>query len=206
MSNLPDASAEPTFHSVRAAIYLALSAIRDKIGPNICSHFNRVPLTMGQALKYCRKTKEIEFWSRPLPTSVKGLTIYAQGIFIVVCNQKERNPLTRLKIILHELGHYLLHREALMHGDCIPARAPFLADEREKEATLFSLMAMVPDDKVKVVIEKHETLEARVRHLEEEYNFTQEEALVRVAAYDVDLQYTPYQQMFKVFFGSEDEL
>lgn len=193
-----------TFEDIRSSVCSTLSSIRQRITKKICCHFNVIPLTLKQVTKYCEWNREIELWYRPLPASMKGLMICEQGVFIVVCNTKEENHLVRLKIILHELGHYLLHRRFLENAKCTRAGSEWFADRFEKEANLFALMAMVPDDQVETICDEHQEFEDRVRHLEDTYAFTREEAVVRIAAYDGQLRRSSYEEMFERFIGDYD--
>lgn len=194
----------PTFEDIRSSVWSAVSTIRSTITRKICSHFNRIPLTLERVTKYCDDNCEVKLWNKSLPASVRGLTIFEQDTqtFIVVCNNKEKNPLVRLKIILHELGHYLLHQKLLREGTCHRATSEWFGDQIEKEANLFALMAMVPDDQVRKVCTEHLTFEDRVRYLAETFAFTQEEAVVRIAAYDTELRKSSYQEMWDRFVES----
>lgn len=185
-----------TFEMIRSSVCSAVPFIKQKISPKICSHWNRIALTLDQVTRYCEHNEEVQLWFRSLPASMKGLAIHEQGIFLVVCNEKENDPLVRLKIILHELGHYLLHRRILEAGSCIRAGSEWLTDQFEKEASLFALMGMVPDDHVRTVCSKYEGFEDRVRHLVKAYAFTPQEAAVRLAAYEPELRNSSYQDMF----------
>ena len=188
-----------TFEDIRSGVCSTVSSIRQRIPKRICSHFNEIPLTLAQVRKYCDWNWEMELWERPLPDGMKGLTICEQGVFIVVCNAKEKNPLVCLKIILHELGHYLLHRRFLESGICAWAGNEWFSDQSEKEANLFALMSMVPDKQVKVICTEHEVLEDRIQHLRDTYAFTRQEAVVRIAACDANLRNNSYEEMFEQF-------
>jgi Zn-dependent peptidase ImmA (M78 family) len=156
---------------------------------------------LEQVTEYCSKNPEIELWYRPLPPSIKGMTIWEQDMFIVVCNAKETNGRVRLKIVLHELGHYLLHRGFLENGKCARAGTEWFADQFEKEASLFALIAIAPDELVKRICNQYNEFDECVRHLEQEYTFTQEEAVVRIASYDAELRMISYQRVIDRFLA-----
>lgn len=193
-----------TFEDIRSSVCSALSLITQKVNKKVCSYFNVIALTLELVTKYCKRNKEIELWYRPLPDSMRGLTICEQGTFIVVCNDKEKEPKVRLKVILHELGHYLLHRDFLENGNCTRAGNEWFADQFEKEANLYALMGMVPDAQVRTVCNEHKELESSVQCLEDTYAFTTEEAVVRIAAYDAELRKNSYQGMWDLFIGNSD--
>ncbi len=201
MSN-PDPGASLTFEDIRSGVCSTVTSITKKVPKKICSHFNVIPLRLSQVVKYCDWNYEIELWERPLPASVKGLMIYEQGMFILVHNAKNKNPLIRVKTILHELGHYILHRRFLESGVCARAGSEWFDDQSEKEANLFALMAMVPDKEVGAICDKHGGIEDCARYLEHEYSFTDEEAIVRIAAYDRLLRWNSYRGMFDQYFGN----
>ncbi len=192
---------DPTFEEIRSMVCSTVHSIKQRITPKICSHFNSVALRLEQVIDWCNRNPEIEHWDRPLPTSMKGLTIYEQGTFIVVCNAKEKDPLVRVKIILHEVGHYLLHRRFLESGIIIRAGGEFFADNVEKEANLFALMAMVPDREVRAICSEYEGFEDCIPRLQRSFMFTREEAVVRLAAFDGKLRRSSYPEMFDRFIG-----
>ena len=186
-----------TFEDVSNSVCSTVESVNKRITKKICSHFNEVPLTFDQVTKYCDWNWEIELWFRPLPDRIQGLTIWEQGMFIVICNDKEKDPLVRAKIILHELGHYLLHRRFLENGVYTRAGGEWFADQFEKEANLFALMAVVPDKCVTAICEDHDDFEDKVSVLQDSYAFTREEAVVRLAAHDARLRNKAYWEFFE---------
>lgn len=158
---------------------------------------NSLPLTLKLVTKYCEDNKEIELWYRPLPHSIKGLTINQNGIFIIICNSKETNHLIRLKIILHELGHYLLHRDFLEKVKFTHKSGGWFDERFEKEANLFALMAIIPDSLCEIIL-KNKNIEIGIDYLEDIYQYTREEAVIRIAAYDSELRFKTYEEILKL--------
>jgi Zn-dependent peptidase ImmA (M78 family) len=125
-------------------------------------------------------------------------------MFIVVCNSKIQSAKIRVKVILHELGHYLLHRAYVESGVAVLKQDSF-DNPFEKEANLFALIGMVPDKLVDGVCDRFDRFEERVEYLQHEYEFSREEAVWRIVAFDPDLRRSSYRQMYERFLGGYPE-
>ncbi|MGB2984964.1 MAG: ImmA/IrrE family metallo-endopeptidase [Phycisphaerae bacterium] len=190
---------EDIWLSVCDSVPVIKDRIAAKITKNICAHFNRVRLRWPAVRRYCEDNPEIVLWERPLPERTKGLTIYKNGMFIVAFNSKIQTATGRVRIVLHELGHYLLHRSFLEQGAVKRANNDWFADQFEKEADLFALMAMAPDCEIKAICKQTPAFGSAMDVLMEEYGFPEEDAVVRLAAFDPNLRKSSYQEAFGRF-------
>lgn len=188
-----------TFEEIRSQVSGVVTSVKQKVTRKICSRWNRKALTMEWVSDYCDWNKEVQLWFRPLPGNLKGLAVHRHGLFILVCNERIQDPLVRLKVVLHELGHYLLHRPFLESGGVSKSTDTWFFDEFEKEANLFALMGMAPDSEIEQVLADHDGLKTVIQEVTRAYAFSPEEAIVRLAVIDENLRHNSYEATFRHF-------
>jgi Zn-dependent peptidase ImmA (M78 family) len=173
-------------HSVILVISEDFLYVQNKmhLRQHLCNHFNKDSISLGKAQEFCQNHPKIRLWYRDFPGKAFILS-RKDKVFIVINKMlnSSDHELEHRKLLLHEIGHFLLHGNLLRGGALLSECADWTLERVEREATAFSLISIVPDHVLGKVEEKGEDV---IRYMQRRFGFSREEAEIRRLGFDFD--------------------
>lgn len=151
----------------------------------LCQCFNTESISLEKAQEYCENHPKIRLWYKKFPG--KAFIVSRKDKVFIVINEEYNTPereFEHRKLLLHEIGHFLLHSKLLRGGALLSERADRALEQIEREATVFSLIGIIPESFLRQAEQNGVDLKD---YMQRRFRFSKKEAEMRLLGFDSEL-------------------